>query len=145
MAEPGASAAEVGDHLAPPASAFRTTLRVHFSDCDAQGIVFNAHYLRYCDNVVEQWFDATPALGEEGLWEFVVKRAEVEWQSSARPGDHLDVAAWVSRWGTTSFTMSFVGSVRERSVFTTTLVYVTLDLESGRPVPVPELFRTALG
>jgi acyl-CoA thioester hydrolase len=137
--------AEPGDAVVPPAGAFHTTLRVHFSDCDAQGIVFNAHYLRFVDNTVEQWFDSIPELGEEGMWDFVVKRAEVEWQSSARPGDHLDVAAWVSRWGTTSFSTTFVGSIGERPVFTTTLVYVTIDLATGRPVPVPDLFRTALG
>jgi len=131
--------------LTPPETAFRTSLRVHFSDCDAQGIVFNAHYLRFVDNTVEQWFDSKPELGGEHLWDFVVKRAEVEWSSSARAGDVLDVSAWVSRWGTTSFTTSFAGSVGERPVFTTTLVYVTIDLDSGRPVPVPESFRTALG
>lgn len=131
--------------LRPPEGAFHTQLRIHFSDCDAQGIVFNAHYLRFCDNAVEQWFDSIPSLGEEGVWDFVVKRAEVEWTSSGRPGDLLDMAAWVSRWGTTSFTMSFEGSIGERPVFTTTLVYVTIDQGSGRPVPVPERFRTELG
>jgi acyl-CoA thioester hydrolase len=135
----------MGDDPTPPAAAFRTRLRMHFSDCDAQGIVFNAHYLRFCDNVVEQWFEAVPELSQEGLWDFVVKRAEVEWTSSSRAGDQLDVAAWVSRWGTTSFTTSFVGTVGERPVFTTTLVYVTIEPESGRPVPVPDLIRTALG
>jgi YbgC/YbaW family acyl-CoA thioester hydrolase len=98
--------------LTPPDGAFRTSLRVHFSDCDAQGIVFNAHYLRFVDNTVEQWFDSKPELGGEHVWDFVVKKAEVEWASSARA---------------------------------TTLVYVTIDLESGRPVPVPASFRTALG
>jgi acyl-CoA thioester hydrolase len=129
----------------PPDGAFRTQLRIHFSDCDAQGIVFNAHYLRFCDNAVEQWFDSLPGLGEEGVWDFVVKRAEVEWTSSGRPGDLLDMVAWVSRWGTTSFTMSFQGSIGERPVFTTTLVYVTIDQATNRPVPIPEKFRTELG
>lgn len=135
----------MADELVPPAEAFRTRLRVRFSDCDAQGIVFNAHYLRFCDNALEEWFLATPQVGEEGMWDFVVKRAEVEWQSSARPGDELDVAVWVPRWGTTSFTVAFVGTVDERPVFTTTLVYVAIDLESGSAIPVPEGIRSALG
>ena len=134
----------MAEELVAPPTAFRTQLRVHFSDCDAQGIVFNAHYLRFCDNVVEHWFDAIPALGGEGLWDFVVKRAQLGWSSSARAGGRLDVAAWVSRWGTTSFTASFMGTVDERPVFTCRLVYVTIDPETGSPVPVPDVFRTAL-
>ena len=128
-----------------PDTAFRTRLPIRFSDCDAQGIVFNANYLRFCDNAVEEWFDSIPELADEGIWDFVVKRAEVEWSSSGRPGDKLDLALWVSRWGTTSFSTSFEGTIAGRPVFTTTLVYVTIDRETGRPVPVPDTFTTALG
>lgn len=128
----------------PPPSAFHTVLPIRFSDGDGQGIVFNAHYLRFCDNAVEDWFEAIPSLAADAFWDFVVKRAELEWTSPARPGDRLDVAVWPARWGRTSFTIGLAGSVGERPVFTASLVYVTIDQDTGEAVVVPERLRAAL-
>ena len=54
-------------------------IKVRYSEVDSQGIVFNAHYLAYCDDTFESWFRACFAdrLESFGI-EIVVKRAIIE-------------------------------------------------------------------
>ena len=39
--------------LPPAAADYTHTLTVRYSECDAQGVVFNAHYQSLCDNVLD--------------------------------------------------------------------------------------------
>src|ERR671910_1039928 len=42
----------------PGAVPYRHTLRIRYGECDMQGIVFNAHYLAYCDDAFGAWVSA---------------------------------------------------------------------------------------
>ena len=45
-------------------------IRVRYGECDMQRVVFNAHYMAYCDDAVDTWFRAELApdgLGFEAL------------------------------------------------------------------------------
>lgn len=108
-----------------------------------QGVVFNANYLAYVDDAIDQWFTAVLP-GDPAVVEFMVKKAAVEWQSAARYAEVLDLVVHVARWGRTSFDTVTEGSVGDRPVFTATLTYVCVDPETHRPVPVPERVRAAL-
>src|SRR5688500_1093405 len=33
-------------------------VRVRYGECDMQRVVFNAHYMAYCDDAVDTWFRA---------------------------------------------------------------------------------------
>jgi len=75
-------------------------IRVRYAECDLQGVVFNANYLVYVDDIIERWLTtALPA----GDLDYMVKKATVEWSAPARRGDLLDLTASVSRWGRTSY------------------------------------------
>ena len=69
-----------------------------------QKVVFNAHYLAYCDEAMAAWVgDAFGWGGDDDEVDWMLVRAEIEWQGSATYGDTLTVEAAVERWGTSSF------------------------------------------
>ena len=98
--------------------------RVRYGEVDFQGVVYNAHYLAWCDDAVEEWFASLPfALADHG-WDFMLKRATIEWSGSAGLRDEATIDVGVARWGNTSFELGFAGRVVERPVFTAAITYV---------------------
>jgi acyl-CoA thioester hydrolase len=123
---------------------YRCRIRVRFGECDMQGVVFNANYLAYVDDTMDQWFASVLPAGDPAIAEIMVKKATVEWSSGARYAEVIDLEARVVRWGRTSFDVEVRGTVGDRQVFVATLVYVSVDGETYRPAPVPDHLRAAL-
>ena len=128
-----------------PARPYRHRILVRYGEVDMQGVVFNAHYLAYCDDAADTWWRQVLGPFENTGWEAMVVKAMIEWQGSAGIGDTLLIDAAVVRWGTTSFDVAFRGSVGERPVFTATVTYVGVDTTTKKPKPPPAVVRTALG
>ncbi len=120
---------------------FRLRVRVRYAECDLQGVVFNANYLVYVDDVIEQWL--TTAL-PEGELDYMVKKATIEWSAPARRGDLLNLTASVSRWGRTSYDVTVRGEVAGRDVFTAVMTCINVAPGTHTPTPVPENVRAAL-
>ena len=118
-------------------------VRIRYGEVDMQRVVFNAHYLAYCDDAADLWFRSIGALLEGGEWDVMVKKATITWDGAARVHDDLTIAVSVSRWGTTSFDVRFEGNVDRRAVFTADLTYVAVVTGTTDPVPVPAEFRAA--
>jgi acyl-CoA thioester hydrolase len=118
-------------------------VRVRYGECDMQRVVFNAHYLAYCDDAADLWFRSLGAALEGGTWDVMVKKATVTWDGAARVHDELAIEVSVSRWGTTSFDVRFDGTVGQAPVFTAVITYVTVVTGTTDTVPVPEDFRAA--
>ena len=57
------------------------TRSVLFSDLDAQGIVYNAHYLKYIDDALDGWLRRIGVTLGQSPWEVVVKKMDIEWFS----------------------------------------------------------------
>lgn len=120
-------------------------VRVRYVDCDMQGVVYNAHYLTFVDDGFDCWVRGLDPTFETTFgWEVMLKRAEIVWSAPACFGESLTIAQDVSRWGNTSFDVTFVGSVGERAVFTSTVTYVVVDHEHYAPMPVPGMLRDHL-
>jgi acyl-CoA thioester hydrolase len=116
---------------------------VRYSECDQQGVVFNAHYLAYADEAVAHvlaghGLSYGDLLGR-GLDTSVVA-TELQWSSPARWGDVVDVDGSVERVGRTSFVVAFTISVRERLCCRVRTTYVLTDQERT-PTPVPDDVR----
>ena len=82
---------------------FRHSVRVRYSECDLQGIVFNANYLTYVDDALtELWRAAVPG-GYTGMVEsgvdMVVGEANIRYLAPARVDDLLDLDVSVARLG----------------------------------------------
>ena len=120
---------------------YSVRIRVRYNECDLQGIVFNANYLVYVDEALDRWM--TDLIRADAI-DAIVKKATVEWHSSARRGDLLDLVPAVTRWGTTSFDLTVAGAVGDRAVFTATLVYVNVIPGTTTPTPISDDIRAAL-
>jgi acyl-CoA thioester hydrolase len=123
--------------------AYIHTVRVRYGEVDMQRVVFNAHYLAYCDDAADLWFRSLGAALEAGEWDVMVKKATITWDGAARVHDELAVAVSVSRWGTTSFDVRFDGTVEGAGVFRADITYVAVRTGTSETVRVPDAFRAA--
>src|SRR5512145_2642318 len=128
---------------------FRYYLRVRYQDCDAQQVVFNSRYSEYADLACFEFLRAAlprPTDGLDGTFEIQVVRQVIEWKSPARLDNVLEVSTWVSRIGTTSFTL--VAEMRragEPAVLATTeTTYVRVDPETFTKREIEPKMRAAL-
>jgi acyl-CoA thioester hydrolase len=126
-------------------AAYRHRIRIRYGEVDQQGVVFNAHYLAYCDDAVDTWLRTLDVHFERYGWDLMLKRSVLEWQGPAGIGDVLDIDVGVARWGNTSFDVGFVGQVGERPVFTGTITYVGVAAGTTQPTPAPPEVRALLG
>src|SRR3546814_6747128 len=89
-------------------------IRPRYAEVDSQRVVFNAHYLTYCDDAADLWFRHLGTDVEAGGWDIMVKKATVTWSGGATVHDDLAIAVEVVRWGNTSFDVQFAGTVEDR-------------------------------
>ncbi|UKD57247.1 acyl-CoA thioesterase [Amycolatopsis sp. FU40] len=121
-------------------------LRVRYHECDAQGIVFNAHYLAYADmaafEVERVLFGSHDALLATGV-DVVVAESNLRYFAPCRFDDELAVAVYLTRLGTTS--MQFELEVRRGETVTTEirLRYVFVDTGNYRKTEPPPDVRAA--
>jgi acyl-CoA thioester hydrolase len=115
---------------------------VRFVECDQQGIVFNAHYLVWADEAVNTWWAGRGVdwadVNARGI-DYVVVASTLEWRSSARYGDTVEVDADVEKLGRTSLTLRFVIRVGERECCQVRTTYVCTT--GGTSSPWPEEIR----
>ncbi len=126
---------------------FHHQIRVRYAECDQQGVVFNAHYMAYMDDATEVGLRSLSA-GEGNMhdrWEWMIVRSTLEWQSSARNGDLLDIDVGVLRFGNTSFEFGFIGTIDGRPVFRGRSVCVTVDKDTLQKKTTPERVRQLIG
>jgi YbgC/YbaW family acyl-CoA thioester hydrolase len=124
---------------------YRHEIRVRYGEVDMQRIVFNAHYLAYVDDASDSWmrsmFDGS---FEDAGFDFVLKRADVTWHGTATIGEVIAIDVTPTRWGTTSFDVTFDGAVGDRPVFTAVVTYVSVTPGTTTAVPTPEHVRASI-
>lgn len=122
-------------------------LRVRYGECDQQGVVFNANYLAFIDDASEVWIRSNSPNGsyEKLNWEWMVVKSIIEWQSSARTGDLLDINIGVVRFGGKSFDVGSVGFVGTRKIFSARSVCVSVLPVTYEPIETPTQIKSILG
>jgi|SRR5688500_18470300 acyl-CoA thioester hydrolase len=127
---------------------FRYYLRVRYSECDAQKVVFNSRYASYVDVAVAEYFRV---LGYEkemqsGELDYQVVKQTLEWRGPARYDQVLDISVAASHIGNTSFTLrvEFRIAGREDVIVTTETVYVHVDTHTLTKAALPQRLREAL-
>lgn len=132
---------------APVADPFRLYLRVRYSECDAQGIVFNARWGEYVDVAASEYsrslFGSVDS--SSGIDWRLVKQV-LEWKRPGRFDDVLEARVETLRVGTTSFTLrtEFRRSGSDEVLVSAETVYVVVDPVTGDKRPVAERHRAAL-
>ncbi len=133
-----------------PGFAFSTRFRVRYAEIDGQRIVFNSRYLEYADVAVTEFWEWTGiAEALPDVWpttEFNVRRTEIDYLRPFRLGDTIEAFVRIEKLGTTSLTKRFELAHAETGELHTiiTMVSVHVDLETGRPVALPDAIRTVL-
>jgi acyl-CoA thioester hydrolase len=125
---------------------FSATVRVGFSDTDAQGIVYYGRYLPYFDRARVEYHRNLGLLGmevgKEGN-EFVMRALAVEYHAPAVFDDLIGVYVRVARIGHTSATYE-LAAYRSRDdvlLVTATQTLVLVDLQERKAAAIPDWYR----
>lgn len=122
--------------------------KVRYWDVDANAHVFNVRYLVYFDDALTDFFEEVGldfgSSGGKPVW--VTARTECDFRGEAGIGDVLATSVHVERIGNTSviFGLTTIEESSGRVVTEGREVYVVIDPETRKPVPVPEDARRRL-
>lgn len=138
-----------------PDYTFTHTLRVRYSDVDAQGVVYNANYLSYFDCCLIEFLRAlgieNPAHPRFDGHDFVVVRAEVNYRAPLRLDDVAEIRCRVGRIGRSSITFELAvdraedpAARKPGGCCAGEIVWVYTHLERRTPSPIPDALRELL-
>jgi len=129
------------------AEPFRHRFRVRYAECDAQSVVFNAHYFAYFDLALTELFRAVfggYASMLERQVDLVVGEASARFLAPARFDDELEVAVSVTRLGTTGVTTRYELLRDGQLLVEGTLRHVVVNLGTHAKAPIPDWMREGL-
>jgi len=127
---------------------FEHPMPVRFADTDAQGHMYFANYLTFCDEALAAFMRHIgcpwQSLVEDGV-DMFYRKASCEYEGSATFEQVVQIEPTISRIGETSLTSSYVmrgdgGAVIARAE----LVTVCVGTTSRTPTRVPEALRDAV-
>jgi len=123
-------------------------LRVRWAEVDMQKIVFNAHYLMYFDTAMADYWRELAVPYEAAMHllngDLYVKKASVEYFSSARYDDQLEIGLRCGRIGNSSITFDGAIFRGDTLLVTGELIYVFADPATQTSRPVPDALRDLL-
>lgn len=121
--------------------------RVRYSEIDAQGVVFNAHYLTYYDTGTTEYFrwigwDQLADAKSSGI-DFHVAKSVVEYKAPIRLDQDIEVAARVARFGNSSMTIELAIFAKGADTLLATgeLIWVYVDQTTHKSVRIPDRIR----
>jgi acyl-CoA thioester hydrolase len=128
--------------------AFRHEIRVRYSECDVQGVVFNANYLSYFDiSMTELWraaFGSYKAMTDRGF-DLVVAEAQIRFERPARFDDQLTLQVSIEKLGNSSILTRHRLWRGDESLTDGNLRHVFVSLETMGKASIPAWAREALG
>lgn len=122
--------------------------RVRYSECDAQGIVFNAHYLNYFDiALTELWREAfggyERAVAEHGV-DVVVAEANLRYRAPVRFDEEIDLVLRIARLGNTAMTCSIAIELEGEVATEGEIRHVFIRPQTHEKTAIPDGIRSAL-
>lgn len=129
------------------AEPFTHTMRVRYAECDALGVVFNAHYLMYLDLTMTELFRV--ALGGyrrliENELDMVVADVHLRFHAPARFDEKIVLEATVAHIGTTSL-ITHHRILRDAQLLCVAeMVHVWVRRGAAEKTPIPDWARDGL-
>ena len=127
---------------------FRHRIRVRYGECDAQSIVFNAHYFAYFDlaltELYREAFGSYQSMLDRGI-DLVVGEANARFRAPARFDDEVDLEVTVTRLGTTGITTRYDVLRGGELLVEGELRHVVVSLGTHEKTPIPDWLREGLG
>jgi len=119
---------------------------VRYSECDVQGVVFNANYVAYFDVIItELWREALGRyqdLVDSGV-DMVVAELNVRFLGPAGFDDELDFEAWLTRMGETAISTRIEASTSGNPVIEGRMRHVFIDAATKAKCRIPDHVRDA--
>jgi acyl-CoA thioester hydrolase len=143
-----APVADDGSTLRAVSPPFRHRIRVRYSECDLQGVVFNANYLTYLDDAMTELFRTAlnggyGSMVDAGV-DMVVAESTLRYLSPARFDDEVEVEATLTRLGSTGMTTAMRITRAGEELVEGEIRHVFVHAGEGGKTPIPEAVRTAL-
>jgi acyl-CoA thioester hydrolase len=126
---------------------FRHRVRVRYSDCDPQGVLFFANHLTYFDvAVTELWREAIGPYGEmvDGGIDMVVAEASVRYRAPVVFDAEVEVSVEVVRLGRTAMTSRLAIREAERTLSEGELRHVFVSAGGTEKAEIPDRIRAGL-
>jgi YbgC/YbaW family acyl-CoA thioester hydrolase len=121
------------------------SLRVRWAEIDAQGIVFNGHYLTYLDTAISGYWRALAIPYHETMkslgGDLYVRRATLDYRGSARYDDRLDIGIRVREFGNSSMMVDAGVFHGEQMLVQAEMIYVFADPATQTPLRLPDSLR----
>jgi len=117
-------------------------IRIYYEDTDAGGIVYHANYLKFCERARSEFFfqkGLTPIVGDA---QFVVRKMDCDFLSSAFFADIVEVSTEVNQIKKASMILT-QEIKREDTVLFRTKVTVVLA-QNGKPKRIDENIKDML-
>jgi acyl-CoA thioester hydrolase len=126
----------------------RHRIRVRYSDCDPQGVLFNANYLTYFDiAMTELWRESIgpyeEAMARHGV-DMVVAEARVRYLAPVRFDEEVELVAGELQLGNTSMTTRLRIEREGTRAAEGELRHVFVTYGTSEKTPIPEAVREAL-
>lgn len=122
-------------------------VRPRYAEVDAQGVVFNAHWLTYFDEACTRFFEHMgfdPSVAFFRDFDVMVVKAVLEWEGSAGFDVVVEIAVAPVRLGTSSFDLRFTATVGGQRACTGTITYVSVQPGTHASQPIPDGVRAQL-
>lgn len=124
---------------------FVEPLRVRWAEVDAQGIVFNAHYLSYVDTAMSGYWRALALPYAQTMQllggDLFVRHAALDYRAPARNDDRLDVGLKVREFGRSSMKVDAAIYRGDELLVLADMVYVFATPDGAEAQPVPDALR----
>ncbi|HST70334.1 MAG TPA: thioesterase family protein [Solirubrobacterales bacterium] len=128
-------------------SPFTHSFRIRYSECDPQGIVFNANYVAYFDHgFTELWREAfgSYAVMEERGVDMVVAELNVEFRAPARFDELVTLEIGIERLGTTSMASRLRLQRDGELLVEGRMRHVVVDAKTWQKAEIPKWLREGL-
>jgi acyl-CoA thioester hydrolase len=129
------------------AEAFVHHLRIRYAECDAQGVVFNAHYLAYVDDTISaMWraaFGSYQVMLDRGV-DMVVAEAHLRFLDGARFDEEIEIEMAVTHLGTTSMRTLYRFLRDGKLLLSASLRHVFVEAGTSSKTAIPDWARAGL-
>jgi acyl-CoA thioester hydrolase len=123
-------------------------LRVRYCECDAQKVVFNAHYGNYVGLAANEFLRFLPVDQDlvDGNLDYQLVKQTLQWKSPARFDQVLGISVSIKHVGSTSFTIDTDIRIagEERVIASAETVRVLLDAKTMTKKPISAALREAM-
>ena len=122
-------------------------IRVRYSECDQQGVVFNGHYLFYYDDAITELFRARVCPYREMIDkgdDIMVAEARLRYLKGARFDDLVDIELGIHHLGNTSMIIRPVFRVGAEVITEGEVRHVFVDATTHQKKTIPGYVRAGL-